>query len=181
MKSNIRILILAIFLLLTGNTYAQQKKVYAQQQKIETDLVIGTSMPEQYHMGIRIHYIPNARLDFIFGSDLNDDYNGTLYAATVNHAFYFGKVNSKINRELWSVNTGVSFLLEQTVQLKSTSGYLNLFFARELPITKRIFIQPEFGASYFLFEEIVNQDNFAIKGHRIRITPKYGLNLIVKL
>ena len=173
MKYTIQIHILAILLLLTGITYAQEK--------IETNLVIGACMPEQYHLGIRSHYIPNARLDFDLGSDFNDDADGRLYVATVNHAYYLGKVNSKIKRKVWTINTGFSFLLEETVELKSTAGYVNLFLAREIPITKRIFIQPEFGLSYFLFEELVDQNNYAVRGHRTRIIPKLGLNLIIKI
>jgi hypothetical protein len=174
MKNKIQILITAILLLLTGFAKAQG-------EKINIDLVIGTSIPELYHLGVRIHYIPNARLDFNFGSDFINDDNGRLYEATINHAIYFGKVNPRTDTKLWSINSGFSFLVEETVLLKSTAGYLNLFFARELRITKKLYIQPEAGASYFLFEQLVNQDNIATKGYRTRIVPKFGLNLIIKI
>jgi hypothetical protein len=174
MKSNLQILILPLLLLLTGFAHAQE-------EKLDIDLVIGASMPEQYHCGIGFHYIPNARIDFNFGSDFKNDDNGRLYEVTINHAYYFGKVNPEVNKKSWSINSGFSLLIEKVPQEKSTAAYVNLFFAQELPITKKIFIQPEFGASYFLFEQIVNQDNIVISGYRTRIIPKLGLSLIMKI
>lgn len=179
MKIYLQILILSLLLLLSEFTYAQEKK-------LDIDLVIGASMPELYHCGIRFHYIPNARLDFNFGSDFNNNYNGTLDALTINHAYYFGKVNSTgyrktFNKKLWSINLGVSFLVEQTNFEKSTASYLNLFFAREIPITKKLFFQPEFGASYFLFEHKVIEGDIVTVGHRTLISPKFGINLFLKI
>lgn len=174
MKNKIQILITAILLLLTGFAKAQG-------EKINVDLVIGASTPELYHLGVRLHYIPNARLDLNFGSDFNNDDNGRLYSATINHAIYFGKVNPRTDTKLWSFNTGFSFLVEETILQKSTAGYVNIFFAREFRITKKLYIQPELGASYFLFEQFVNQDNIATNGYRIRLIPKFGLNLIIKI
>jgi len=174
MKDKIPILILAFILFLANSSYAQQKK-------LDTDLVIGASIPELYHIGIRFHYIPNARIDFNFGSDFKHDANGILYAVTFNHAYYVGKVDSKVNQKLWSINSGFSFLVEANDLQKSTVGYLNLFLAREFPISKKIFIQPELGASYFLFEDIINTEDVITNGYRVKLIPKFGLNLIVKI
>ena len=174
LKDNLKLFILSILLLVTGFTYGQEKK-------LDADFVVGASVPELYHLGIRLHYMPNGRIDLNFGSDFNNDENGILYSATINHAIYFGKVNPRTDTKLWSFNSGLSFLVEQTILLKSTASYLNLFFARELRITKKLYIQPELGASYFLFEEFVDKDNITTKGYRTRIIPKLGLNLIVKL
>lgn len=174
MKKNSKILLLAVLLLLTGHTFAQEKTD-------NIDLAIGASIPELYRAGIRFHYIRNARLDFNFGSDFNDDENGILYSVTLNHAYYLGKPSPKANRKLWSVNSGISFLMERTPQEKSTAAYINLYLSREFPITKKLFIQPEIGASYFLFEQIVEQGDILSDGDRTKIIPKFGLNLILNL
>lgn len=175
MKINSRILALLGLLLLIGHTYAQKKNA-------NVDFVIGASIPELYRGGIRYHYIRNARLDFNFGSDFKNDDNGVLYSVTLNHAYYLGKPSPKANRKLWSVNSGISFLMERTPLKKSTSGCLNLFFAREFPITKKLFIQPEIGASYFLFEQIVEEGDILSDGDKTgSIIPKLGINLIFNL
>jgi len=174
MKLSLKVPLLIALLFLT-------RFAFSQQEKVNVDLVIGGSNPVLYHGGIGILYIPNASFDFDFGSDFNNDDNGRLYALTINHAYYFGHVHSKVHKKLLSINSGFSFLVEQTKHLKSTTGYLNLFFARKFPITKRIFIQPELGAAYFLFEHIVDQDNYVINGYRTRIIPKLGLSLIVRI
>lgn len=176
MKTNLKNVILALLLLLTGQAYAQEKN------NANVDLAIGVSMPELYHFGLRYHYIRNARLDFDFGSDFNDDDNGILYSVTINHALYLGKPSPRANRKLWSVNTGFSFSMERTTLEKSTTGCINLFLAREFPITKKIFIQPEIGASYFLLDQIVKEGNILSDGDKIGdIIPKLGLNLILNL
>lgn len=154
--------------------------VFAQEKQKDIDLVIGVSIPELYHCGIRYHYIPNARLDFNFGSDFENDENGRLYSATLNHAYYFGKINSKVNKKLWSFNSGVSFLIEKNIYRKITIACLNLFLAREFAITKNIFIQPELGASYFLFEHSSDVYYYS-SGYRIRLIPKFGLNLLLRI
>jgi hypothetical protein len=174
MKNKLKIIILSASLFLTG-------LVHAQQAKVDIDFMVGASIPELYHFGVGVHYMTNGRLDFIFGSDFKNNDNGTLYAGTINHAYYLGKVNPKVDKKLLSINTGFSFLIEQTEEVKSTSAYVNLFFAREFPVTKRIFIQPELGASYFLFENMVDKDNVVSKRNRTRIIPKLGLNLIVRI
>lgn len=174
MNINSKILFVALLLLLTGHTFAQEKTD-------NIDLAIGASIPELYRAGIRYHYIRNARLDFNFGSDFNEDENGILYSVTLNHAYYFGKPSPKANRKLWSVNSGISFLMERTPKEKSTAAYINLYLAREFPITKKIFIQPEIGASYFLFEQIVEEGDILTDGDRTKIIPKFGLNLIFNL
>ena len=143
--------------------------------------MIGASVPELYHAGIRLHYIPKARFDFNFGSDFNKDDNGRLYALTINHAYYFKKNNWRFNKALWSINSGISFLVEKGVHEKSTASYLNLYFAREIPIAKKIFIQPELGASYFLFEQIAFDDYTVKSLSRTRIVPKFGIILIMKI
>lgn len=174
MKINSRILALLGLFLLIGQTYAQKRNS-------NVDFAIGASIPELYRAGIRYHYIRNARLDFNFGSDFKNDANGVLYGVTLNHAYYLGKPSPKANRKLLSVNSGLSFLMERTSFEKSTSAYINLFLAREFPITKKIFIQPEIGASYFLFEQIVEQGDILSDGVRTKIIPKLGINLIFNL
>ncbi len=174
MTNSLQILLIALLFLITGVANGQETKV-------ELDLVAGASTPELYHFGIRSHYLPNARLDFNFGSDLNNDDQGREYAITINHAYYPGKVNPKFKRKLWSFNTGFSFLVKKNIEYKTTASYLNLFFAREFPVTKRIFIEPELGISYFLFEHVVNTDNEVLSGDRTPIIPKFGINLILKI
>ncbi len=172
MKKISKNILLVLCILLTGNSYAQNENA-------DIDLVIGASIPTVYHVGAGLHYIPNARLDFSFGSDFIDDANGRLYALTANHAIYFGKVNTKAKRRLWSVNTGITFLVEENPQIKSTAAYFNLFFARKFPIVKKLFIQPEIGASNFLFEHLVDVDDIVTQGTRTRFIPKIGINLIL--
>lgn len=174
MKKKLQILILAFLLLLTGFAYSQE-------ENFDIDLVIGTSISELYYSGIRFHYIPNGRIDFNFGSDFNKDDDGVLFAVNLNHAYYFEKGNSKINNKLWAFNSGFSFLVEKGQHEKSTAAYLNLFFTREFPVTKKIFIQPELGISYFIFEHVVNEYDYVYSGHRIRIIPKFGINLFLKI
>jgi hypothetical protein len=174
MKSNLQILILSLLLLLTGFSYSQENK-------LNIDLVAGASIPELYHAGVGFHYIPNASLSFNFGSDFKKNTNDRLYELTISYAYYFGKASPHVYQKLWSINSGFSFLIVNGIIEKSTVGYLNLFFARELPITKKIFIQPELGASYFIFEQFVNQENIVRTGYRTRVIPKFGLNLIVKV
>jgi hypothetical protein len=174
MKNNSKFLILVVLILSSGLAKSQVNKV-------GVDLVIGASVPELYHFGARIHYLPNARLDFNLGSDFKNDENGRIYSATLNHAIYFGKVNPRTDTKLWSFNSGFTFLVEKSIHEKSTAAYLNLFFAREFRISKKIYIQPELGASYFLFEHIVNEDNMVLTGSRTVLIPKFGLNLIMKI
>lgn len=174
MKINLKITILALLLSFAGFSYAQQYNT-------DVDFVVGVSVPSIYHAGIGLHYIPNARLDISFGSDFIDDADGRLYALTVNHAIYFGKFAAKANKKLFSVNTGITFLVEGNPHLKSTAAYFNLFFARKFPIAKKLFIQPEIGASNFLFEHLVNEDDVVMQGTRTRIIPKIGLNLILEI
>ena len=174
MKNNLRIIIPALLLLLTGSAFAKE-------DKIEVDLLIGASLPVLYHCGIGFHYVPNARLDINLGSDFNNDNNGRLYELTFNHAAYFGNIDPKVHSKLWSVNSGFSFLVEQSTIEKSTAAYLNIFFAHELPVTKKLFVQPEFGASYFLFEHVVDEAENISSRTRTRIIPKLGINLILKI
>jgi len=174
MRINLKITILAVLLSLAGFTQAQQYNT-------DIDFVVGVTVPSIYHAGIGLHYIPNARLDLSFGSDFNDDVNGRLYALTVNHAIYFGKVDAKTKKKLLSVNTGITFMIEENPHLKSTAAYFNLFFARKFPISKKLFIQPEIGASNFLFEHLVDKDDVVTQGNRTRIIPKIGINLILEI
>lgn len=169
----------ALFIL-TGLLLLLAVLVQAQETTKNIDLVAGVSVPELYHGGIRYHYNPNARLDFNFGTNFENRDNDRLYSYTLNHAYYFGKINEKTSQKSWSVNTGFSLLTEKDKYDKLTHAIFNLYLAKEFPITKKLFIQPELGASYLLFEHSSDPDYFS-SGYQIRLIPKFGLNLILKI
>jgi hypothetical protein len=173
MKNSLQILFLAFIFSLTGHANAQENK-----NKI--DLVAGASIPELYHIGVRFHYIPNARIDLNLGSDFYTGENGRLDVVTLNHGYYFGKVNAKANQKTWSVNTGFSFLMEKNTDGGPMSMYFNLFFAKEFPITGKLFIQPELGACYFLFTHSSDPDYVSLDYH-MQLVPKFGLNLFFRI
>ena len=170
----LKITLLAALLSLAGFTNAQP-------YNNDIDVTVGVSVPGIYHAGIGLHYMPIARLGISFGSDFKNDENGTLYELALIHSIYFGKPDRHIRKKLWSINTGISFLVEQSIHEKSTAGYFDLFFVRKIPITSKIFIQPELGASYFLFEHLVDEDEIVSKGERTRIIPKIGISMVFKI
>ncbi|MDP2889942.1 MAG: hypothetical protein Q8P34_13395 [Bacteroidota bacterium] len=165
---------MAALLFLVGFTNAQP-------YNNDIDVVVGASVPGIYHAGIGLHYMPSTRLGVSFGSDFKNDENGRLYELALIHSIYFGKPDRKIRKKLWSLNTGISFQVKQSIHEKSTAGYLDLFFVRKFPLTPKIFIQPELGASYFLFEHLVDQAEIVTKGARTQIIPKIGISLVFKI
>jgi hypothetical protein len=173
MKNSFQILFLVLLLSLPGHTNAQGTKD-------KVDLVAGASIPELYHIGVRFHYIPKARIDLNLGSDFNIGENGRLDAVTLNHGYYFGKTNQKVNHKTWSINTGFSLLMEKKTDGEPMFMYFNLFLSKEFPITSKLFIQPELGASYFLFEHSSNPDYYSLDYH-MRLIPKFGLNLFFRI
>ncbi len=172
MKNSLQILILIFILSIT-------RLANAQETKNSVDLVAGASIPELYHIGVRYHYLPKVRIDLNLGSDFNTGENGRLDAVTLNHGYYFGKTNLKVNQRTWSVNTGFTLLMEKNTLSEPISMYFNLFLAKEFPITSKIFIQPELGALYFLFEHSTDPDYIG-SGYRMRLIPKFGLNLFFR-
>lgn len=173
MKKLFQFILIGLLLLLAGLAQAQEKTE-------NIDLVVGVSVPELYHGGIRYHYNRNARLDFNFGNNFENQDNDRLYAYTLNHAYYFGKINEKTSQKSWSVNTGFSLLTEKDEFDKLTHGIFNLYLAKEFSISKKLFIQPELGASYLLFEHSSDPGYFS-SGYQIRLIPKFGLNLFLKI
>ncbi|MDP2113784.1 MAG: hypothetical protein Q8K69_06975, partial [Bacteroidota bacterium] len=173
-KMYLKITLLAVLVSLAGFTNAQP-------YNNDIDVIVGVSVPGIYHAGIGLHYIPSARLGLSFGSDFKNDENGTLYELALIHSIYFGKPDRKIRKKLWAVNTGISFLVEQSIHEKSTAAYFDFYFIRKIPITPKIFIQPELGASYFLFEHLVDEAEIVTKGKRTKIIPKIGLSLVFKI
>lgn len=173
-KMNLKIILLAALLSLSGLTYSQP-------YNNDIDVIVGVSVPGIYHAGIGLHYIPSARLGLSFGSDFKNDENGTLYELALIHSIYFGKPDRHIRKKLWSVNTGISFLVEQSIHEKSTAAYFDFYFIRKIPLTSKIFIQPELGASYFLFEHLVDEAEIVSKGKRTQIIPKIGISLVFKI
>lgn len=173
-KMYLKITLLAALLSLAGFTNAQP-------YNNDIDAIVGVSVPGIYHAGIGLHYMPIARLGISFGSDFKNDENGRLYELALIHSIYFGKPDRHIRKKLWSINTGISFQVEQSIHEKSTAGYFDLFFVRKIPITGKIFIQPELGASYFLFEHLVDEAEIISKGERTRIIPKIGISMVFKI
>lgn len=171
---NLRITLLAALLSLAGFTFAQP-------YNNDIDAIFGVSASGIYHGGIGLHYMPSTRLGLSFGSDFNNDANGALYELALIHSIYFGKPDRKIRKKLWAVNTGISFLVEQSIREKSTAAYLDFYFIRKIPITPKIFLQPELGASYFLFEHLVDEAEIVTKGKRTQIISKIGLSLVFKI
>jgi hypothetical protein len=170
----LKITLLAALLSLVGLTNAQP-------YNNDIDAIIGVTVPGIYHGGIGLHYMPSTRLGVSFGSDFMNDENGTLYELALIHSIYFGKPDRHIRKKLWSLNTGISFQVEQSVHEKSTAGYFDLFFVRKIPITGKIFIQPELGASYFLFEHLVDEAEIISKGERTQIISKIGISMVFKI
>jgi hypothetical protein len=173
MKNSLQFLFLAFIFSLTGHANAQENKN-------KFDLVAGASIPELYHVGVRFHYIPNARIDLNLGSDFNTGENGRLDAVTLNHGYYFGKTSKKVNQKTWSANTGFTLLMEKNTDGEPIGMYFNLFFAKEFPITSKIFIQPELGACYLLFVHSSDPDYFSLDNH-MRLVAKFGLNLFFRI
>lgn len=171
---NLKSILLAGLLSLAGFTNAQP-------YNNDIDVIVGASVPGIYNAGIGLHYMPGTRLGISFGSDFMNDENGMLYELALIHSIYFGKPDRKIRKKLWSFNTGISFLVEQSIHEKSTAGYLDLFFVRKFPLTPKIFIQPELGASYFLFEHLVDEAEIVTKGERTRLIPKIGISMVFKI
>lgn len=160
-------LLLLIFLL-PIKSYSQEKY----------DVSIGATIPEGYNIGFKYNYKTDRRLDFYFGHKIPFEYYSKWNTFTVNHAFYFGKIKSKANGKLWTVNTGFLYGIYSDNQIGTHNGYVNLYFAREIIISPKIYLEPKLGGSYMLF---YNVSRGTLNGYIIRIAPNFGLNLGFKI
>ena len=157
-----------LFLTIPAESFTQEK----------WNVSAGISIPEGYNLGIRYKYKIDKRLDFFYGNSVPFDADNNWNYFSINHAIYFGKLNAKQNQKLWSINTGFLLGLTNERNSQNVNGFVNLYFAREIPNSKRMFIEPKLGASYLLFYRV---NKGIINGYVIRIIPNFGLNLGIKL
>lgn len=144
------------------------------------DVEIGVSVPELYHAGLGYNYNDRGKIEFKLGVDFGTFDDETLKALTLNHSWYFGKLNSMVNKATWSLNTGGTMMVEKYEEESSYVFYLNLYVCKDLPISRKFFVRPELGASYFLCEKSAPNVEFN-EGYRIRLIPKFGLSLFYKI
>lgn len=156
------------FLLLPIKSYSQEK----------FDISIGLAIPEGYNIGFKFNYKINRRLDFYYGQSVPFERNTKWRSFSINHAFCFGKINPKANEKLWSVNTGFLYGISNDNDAKIRNGFLNLYFAREIIIFPKIYIEPKLGSSYLLFYDV---SRGFINGYVIRFIPNFGLSLGLKI
>jgi hypothetical protein len=142
------------------------------------DVSVGLAIPEGYNLGVKYNYQTNRSLDFYYGQSIPFERDEKWRTFSINHAFYFGKINSKTNEKLWSVNTGFLYGISNDSDAKIHNGLLNLFFARELVIRPNIYIEPKLGGSYLLFYDVTRG---FINGYIIRLIPNFGLSLGFKI
>ena len=168
MKKLVFPIIAFLFLTIPTESFTQEKWIVS----------AGISIPEGYSLGIRYKYKINKRLDFFYGNSVPFAAGNNWNSFSINHAFYIGKLNAKQNQKLWSINTGFLLGLTNERNSQNVNGFVNLYFAREIPISKRMFIEPKLGVSYLLFYRV---NKGIINGYVIRIIPNIGLNLGIKL
>jgi len=142
------------------------------------DVSIGLAIPEGYNLGFKYNYETNRRLDFYYGQSVPFERNTKWSSFSINHAFYFGKINPKVNEKLWSVNTGFLYGISNDNDARIQNGFLNLYFAREILIFPKIYIEPKLGSSYLLFYDV---SRGFINGYVIRFIPNFGLSLGLKI
>ncbi len=140
----------------------------------------GVTIPEGFSVGIGYHYSPKARVDLQFGNDLQFADSKQYFFTGFNHALYFGKINKKAGRNLWTANTGVTFLYSNSSHREASAQLLKVFFAREIPLTKNIFIEPQLGINYLLHENSKIKDGM-YEGYLLRFLPVAGVNIIFYL
>lgn len=142
------------------------------------DVLIGISIPEGYKLGFKYNYQANRSLDFYYGQSVPFEQDGKWNSFSINHSFYFGKINSKTNEKLWSVNTGFLYGISNDSNAKIHNGLLNLYFAREIVLRPKVYIEPKLGGSYLLFYDVARG---FINGYIIRLIPNFGLSLGFKI
>lgn len=169
MVKSIPSLFIVLVLISTSlSTVAQEKLNYS----------LGFSFPEGYNLGIRYKYKVDKRIDFFYGFSQPFDTRTNWNSFSLNHAFYFGKLKQITNHKLWTINTGFTYATTNLPDYKDDNGFINLYFAREISITKNVFIEPKLGCSYLLFYNIYEG---MINGYVIRFIPNFGLNLGLKI
>ena len=146
------------------------------QEKV--DVLAGLAIPEGYKIGFKYEYKANRSLDFYYGQSVPFERDEKWRTFSINHAFYFGKINSKTNQKLWSVNTGFLYGISNDSDAKIHNGLLNLYFAREIVLSPGFYIEPKLGASYLLFYDVTRG---FINGYVIRLIPNFGLSLGFKI
>ena len=146
------------------------------QEKV--DVLAGLAIPEGYKIGFKYEYKANRSLDFYYGQSVPFERDEKWRTFSINHAFYFGKINSKTNQKLWSVNTGFLYGISNDSDAKIHNGLLNLYFAREIALSPGFYIEPKLGASYLLFYDVTRG---FINGYVIRLIPNFGLSLGFKI
>lgn len=138
------------------------------------NLSAGFSFPEGYNLGSRFEYKTNKRIDFFYGFSQPFEKETNWNSFSLNHASYFGKVRQKTRHKPWTINTGFTYAKTNLPDYRADNGFINLYFAREISITKNVFIEPKLGCSYLLFYNIYEG---MINGYVIRFIPNFGLNL----
>lgn len=64
------------------------------------DVTIGLAIPGGYKLGFKYNYQTNRSLDFYYGQSVPFEHDGKWNSFSINHAFYFGKINSTTNEKL---------------------------------------------------------------------------------
>ena len=144
--------------------------------KLET----GFTLPEGYIIGVKYQYFSDLRIDFRYGTDFQFFDDDIYHSFVLNHAFYFGNTNNKIKHKLWTFNSGITFLYFNNNRKEGVVLRMSIYFAREFPITKRLFIQSELGVSYRVYDNRKIKDYEHIVNY-YSLAPKLGLNLILKI
>ena len=148
----------------------------AQEKKSLFSISAGASLPEMFNLGGRFQYNNNGKFYLKLGTNFN--INDNIFTGTLNHCWYFGPVSKKTNTKMWGLNTGYTLLHDKNENLEEYISFLNLFFSYEFKIHKKLFIEPELGASFRIYTYVKN--GFS-SGYNIPVIPKFGINFIYSL
>ncbi len=142
------------------------------------DLKAGFSVPEMYHLGSAYHFNNNQRIEIKLGSNFvpGDIYN----TATLIYGWHFGKTSTLGERKPWSLNSSYTLSFVNNSQEEGYSSFINLYFSREIFLTKRWFIQPELGCAIPAFNNTFIKGEM-YEGYNLPFIIKFGFNVGYKL
>jgi hypothetical protein len=142
------------------------------------DLKAGFSVPEMFHFGSAYHFSNNQRIEIKLGSNFvpEDIYN----TATLIYGWHLGKTSAKGERKPWSLNPSYTLSFVNNSQVEGYSSFINLYFSRDIFLTKRWFIQPELGWAIPAFNNTFIKDDM-YEGYNLPFIIKFGFNVGYKL
>ena len=142
------------------------------------DLKTGFSVPEMFHIGSAYHFNNNLRIEIKLGSNFvpDDIYN----TSTLIYGWHFGKTSAKSERKPWSLNYSYSIMYRNNSHREGYLSYFSLYVSRDFFITKKWFLQPEFGPSIPAFDNTFIKDHH-YGGYNLSFIIKFGFNVGYKL